>query len=70
MKPIIANHYEATYYDWIKSVLKTVAKHKRKMTSWFLKRGYHENVINALMEKVRFRQRSVGWWIRITKVYH
>ena len=61
MKSIIANHYEAKYYDRIKSLLKAVAKHKRKMTSWFLKREYHENFINTLMEKVKFRQRSVGW---------
>ena len=31
-------------------------RHKKEMKSWFLKRGYLQNIINREMEKVKFKK--------------
>ena len=38
------------------SVEADFVRHKKEMKSWFLKRGYPENIINREMEKVRFKK--------------
>ena len=38
------------------SVEADFVRHKKEMKSWFLKRGYPENIINREMEKVKFKK--------------
>ena len=42
-------------------------RRKKEMKSWFLKRGYPENIINREMEKVKFKKQVFSRTGGVTK---